>query len=113
MRTHGALALLMAAAAAAAPAAESTSDPLAAAIASPSRTPKNVARDVYRHPLQTLQFFGGTVVTPAMTQYFDRVQGDLKAATARYNTFVTQQVPQLNTTLQALKLKPITANQIH
>ena len=58
MRTHGALALLMAAAAAAAPAAESTSDPLAAAIASPSRTPKNVARDVYRHPLQTLQFFG-------------------------------------------------------
>jgi len=58
MRTHGALVLLMAAAAAAAPAAESTSDPLAAAIASPSRTPKNVARDVYRHPLQTLQFFG-------------------------------------------------------
>jgi len=33
-------------------------DPLAAAIASPSRTPKNVARDTYRHPLETLQFFG-------------------------------------------------------
>jgi predicted methyltransferase len=59
MRIHGALVVLMAAAvAASAPAADSTSDPLAAAIASPSRTPKNVARDVYRHPLQTLQFFG-------------------------------------------------------
>ena len=39
-------------------AAETTSDPLAAAIASPARTPKNVARDVYRHPQQTLQYFG-------------------------------------------------------
>src|SRR3974390_2288381 len=58
MRTHGALVLLLAAAAAASAPAAETSDPLAAAIASPSRTPKNVARDVYRHPLQTLQFFG-------------------------------------------------------
>jgi predicted methyltransferase len=37
---------------------EPAPDPLAAAIASPSRTAKFVARDVYRHPLQTLQFFG-------------------------------------------------------
>jgi predicted methyltransferase len=31
---------------------------LAAAIASPLRTPKNVARNRYRHPLQILEFFG-------------------------------------------------------
>jgi len=33
-------------------------DPLAAAIASPSRTPKFTARDQYRHPLETLRFVG-------------------------------------------------------
>jgi len=31
---------------------------LAAAIAAPARTPANVARDRYRHPLETLSFFG-------------------------------------------------------
>ena len=31
---------------------------LAAAIAAPSRTPANVARDRYRHPVETLAFFG-------------------------------------------------------
>lgn len=31
---------------------------LQAAIASPSRTPANVQRDVYRHPYETLTFFG-------------------------------------------------------
>jgi predicted methyltransferase len=50
--------MMAAAAAAGALAAEATPDPLAAAIASPARTPKYVARDAYRHPLQTLQFFG-------------------------------------------------------
>ncbi|MGW8204055.1 class I SAM-dependent methyltransferase [Sphingomonas bisphenolicum] len=39
-------------------------DPIAAAIAAPSRTPKNVARDPYRHPAETLAFFG---VTPSQT----------------------------------------------
>ena len=59
-RASCALAVLLAALAAASgtPAAEGASDPLAAAIASPSRTPKNVARDTYRHPLETLKFFG-------------------------------------------------------
>jgi predicted methyltransferase len=33
-------------------------DPLAAAVASPSRTAKFTARDQYRHPLETLRFFG-------------------------------------------------------
>jgi predicted methyltransferase len=50
--------LLLAAAAANAVAADSGPDPLAAAIASTARTPKYVARDVYRHPLETLRFFG-------------------------------------------------------
>lgn len=61
LKTHipSALALLLTAAAAVnALAAEAPAGSLAAAIASPSRTPKYVARDVYRHPLQTLQFFG-------------------------------------------------------
>ncbi|QGP78914.1 class I SAM-dependent methyltransferase [Sphingobium sp. CAP-1] len=39
-------------------------DPIAAAIAAPSRTPKNVARDKYRHPAETLAFFG---MTPSAT----------------------------------------------
>ena len=38
--------------------AQPAADPLAAAIASPARTPKYVERDKYRHPLQTLKFFG-------------------------------------------------------
>jgi len=61
LKTHapGPLALLLTAAAAvSAVAADAAADSLAAAIASPARTPKYVARDVYRHPLETLQFFG-------------------------------------------------------
>ena len=58
-RVHCALALLLTAAAAApVVAADAATDPLAAAIASPARTPKFVARDVYRHPAETLRFFG-------------------------------------------------------
>ena len=38
--------------------AAESQDPLAAAIASPSRTAKFTARDQYRHPLETLRFFG-------------------------------------------------------
>jgi predicted methyltransferase len=58
-RTSGALLVLLAiTAAAGAVAAEAAADPLAAAIASPERTPRFVARDVYRHPLETLRFFG-------------------------------------------------------
>jgi predicted methyltransferase len=39
-------------------------DALKAAVASPSRTPANVQRDVYRHPYETLNFFG---IKPNMT----------------------------------------------
>ena len=45
-------------------AAHVAADPVAAAVASPSRTPANVARDAYRHPVETLRFFG---VTPQQT----------------------------------------------
>lgn len=58
-KTYGAwIFLLTAAVAGEAISAAPTSDPLAAAIASPARTPKNVARDKYRHPAETLKFFG-------------------------------------------------------
>jgi predicted methyltransferase len=58
-RTYSTLVLLLAAAAVArVVTADGAADPLAAAIASPARTTKNVARDVYRHPAETLRFFG-------------------------------------------------------
>ena len=38
--------------------AAETDSALKAAIASPQRTPENVARDVWRHPYETLSFFG-------------------------------------------------------
>jgi predicted methyltransferase len=53
-----ALLMLAAAGCAGALAADAAPGSLAAAIASTARTPKYAARDVYRHPLQTLQFFG-------------------------------------------------------
>jgi len=40
------------------------SKPIAAAVAAPTRTPANLARDRYRHPGETLTFFG---VTPTQT----------------------------------------------
>jgi predicted methyltransferase len=52
------LAVTAATVAAGAVAADPASDPLAAAIASPARTPKFVERDKYRHPYETLRFFG-------------------------------------------------------
>jgi predicted methyltransferase len=58
MLAFGAIALLLTGAAASAWAAATPADPLAAAIANPARTPGNVARDVYRHPQETLRFFG-------------------------------------------------------
>ena len=40
------------------PAAEAAGPALASAVAAPTRTPANVARDRYRHPAETLAFFG-------------------------------------------------------
>lgn len=50
--------VLMSLAATSIAAAGAPADPLAAAIADPARTPKFVTRDVYRHPSETLRFFG-------------------------------------------------------
>jgi predicted methyltransferase len=57
LSVRAALLVLLACVATAAVAADSQ-DPLAAAIASPARTPKFTARDQYRHPLETLRFVG-------------------------------------------------------
>ena len=57
LSVRAALLLTLAAVAVSAVAADAQ-DPLAAAIASPSRTPKFTVRDPYRHPLETLRFFG-------------------------------------------------------
>ncbi|EZP72801.1 O-methyltransferase [Sphingomonas paucimobilis] len=45
-------------------AAHRAADPIAAAVAAPTRTPANAARDKYRHPAETLSFFG---ITPQQT----------------------------------------------
>ncbi|WP_174291931.1 class I SAM-dependent methyltransferase [Sphingomonas bacterium] len=52
------LCLLLAATPVVAIVAQTPSRPLAAAVAAPTRTPANVARDGDRHPAQTLAFFG-------------------------------------------------------
>ena len=67
-----AIAALLTAAACSAPASDATAkdsaakpgNPIAAAVAAPTRTPANLARDKYRHPAETLAFFG---VTPGDT----------------------------------------------
>jgi predicted methyltransferase len=56
-RTLGVIVLSLAAATNAL-AATAAQDPLAAALASPARSAQHVARDVYRHPSETLRFFG-------------------------------------------------------
>ena len=53
-----AAAALPACAAAVPPPAQASRPALAAAVAAPTRTPTNVARDRYRHPAETLAFFG-------------------------------------------------------
>jgi predicted methyltransferase len=63
---RGVVALLLVASAAAPMAAQQVTEtaaadpasPLTAALAAPTRTPANVARDKYRHPKETLTFFG-------------------------------------------------------
>lgn len=56
MHFRFALCAALALAAASAPAQDIS--PLDAAVAAPNRTPANIARDKYRHPAETLSFFG-------------------------------------------------------
>ena len=44
--------------------AVASADAIRAAVAAPTRSPANLARDIYRHPAETLDFFG---VTPGQT----------------------------------------------
>lgn len=55
-----ALPLIPVAAQEAGQAAPQNADAIATAIAAPSRTPANIARDIHRHPAETLRFFGVT-----------------------------------------------------
>jgi photosystem II stability/assembly factor-like uncharacterized protein len=61
-----------------------------------------------REDVQTIMFFGGAVITPAMRDYARRVEGDLNSATATYDMFVKTQIPALNAALTTLKLKAVT-----
>ncbi|MDR6788400.1 putative methyltransferase [Sphingomonas sp. BE138] len=75
--------------AAVAPAAAPVPAPIAAAVKAPTRTPTNVARDRYRHPAETLAFFG---VKPTDTVvevwpgggWYTEILAPLTAARGRY-----------------------------
>lgn len=70
-------------------AAPRPSAPIAAAVAAPTRTPANIARDRYRHPAETLAFFG---VKPTDTVvevwpgggWYTEILAPLTAARGRY-----------------------------
>jgi hypothetical protein len=61
-----------------------------------------------REDVQSIMFFSGTVITPALRDYTERVKRELNAATVNYNAFVREQVPALNQALSTLKLKAVT-----
>ncbi|HEX8806636.1 MAG TPA: hypothetical protein VF741_06785, partial [Candidatus Aquilonibacter sp.] len=61
-----------------------------------------------REDVQSIMFFSGTVITPALRDYTHRVQTELNAATANYNAFVQQQVPALNAALKQVNVKAVT-----
>jgi photosystem II stability/assembly factor-like uncharacterized protein len=65
-----------------------------------------------REDAQQLQFFGGTVVTPALLDYAKRVDAEYGDGKTRYNAFVTQQIPALNDVLKTLNLKAVTVDQL-
>jgi hypothetical protein len=66
-----------------------------------------------REDIQTVQFFGGTVVTPGLEEYVNRAQTELNQGVAKYNDFVTKQLPALNDALKALNEKPVTITTVH
>jgi hypothetical protein len=61
-----------------------------------------------REDVQSIMFFAGTVITPALRDYTHRVEAELQTATGNYDAFVKQQVPALNDALSTLKLKAVT-----
>ena len=78
---------------------------IAAAVASPARTPANRARDAYRHPAETLAFFG---IKPTQTVvefipgggWYTEILAPMLKGRGRYVAFVpTTQAERLRTTL--------------
>lgn len=68
---------------------EAHHSPIAAAVAAPTRTPANVARDKYRHPMETLTFFdvkpGDTVLEYAPGGgWYSEILGPLLSAGGVY-----------------------------
>jgi len=111
------------AASAATSAVASASDPIAVAVASPTRSPENRLRDVYRHPTETLRFFGVTPTQnvvelwPGRGWYTEilaplvREQGKLTAVAASgqylppYKEFLAKQ-PALYDRVQVVEVQP-------
>jgi predicted methyltransferase len=83
---------------------------LAEAVASPSRTPANVARDPYRHPVDTLNFFG---VKPGNTVveiwpgggWYTEILAPLTRAKGTYYAAVGPDFPNGGKAIDALKAK--------
>ena len=83
---------------------------IADAVASPSRTPAYVARDAYRHPVDTLNFFG---VKPANTVveiwpgggWYTEILAPLTRARGSYYAAVGPNFPNGGKAVEALKAK--------
>jgi photosystem II stability/assembly factor-like uncharacterized protein len=61
-----------------------------------------------REDVESLSFISGLQMTPAMENYFHRVDEELRSGVARYNNFVNTQLPALNAELKPLGIKPVT-----
>ena len=61
-----------------------------------------------REDVQTVMFFSGAYITPAMREYGTRVAAELRQASTHYNAFVRDQLPALNGALKAVNVKAVT-----
>ncbi|MEH3040762.1 MAG: methyltransferase [Sphingomonas paucimobilis] len=92
--------------------AQAPRGPLAAAIASPLRSPDNVARDRYRHPAETLAFFG---VKPTDTVveiwpgngWYSEILGPMLREKGRY--IAAGPLPRTSEMLARLQARDVTA----
>ena len=61
-----------------------------------------------REDVQSLMYYDGTVITPAIREYDTRVRAEARATDAAYERFKADRVPELNHLLETLKIKPVT-----
>jgi predicted methyltransferase len=88
-------------------------DSVAEAVASPTRTPANVARDPYRHPVETLHFFG---VKPGSTVveiwpgggWYTEILAPLTRDRGSYYAAIGPGFPDGGKAVEALKAKDAT-----